>query len=47
MLAGVCVSFGTEIGEEVEGRSIWVERGVSIWVDDRGNLLQILRGGRT
>ena len=47
MLAAVGVSFGTEIWEEVEGPSMWIRRGVSIWVDDRGNLLQVLRGGRT
>jgi len=39
MLAVACVGFGTEIGEEVEGSSIWIGRGVSIWVEDKGNLL--------
>jgi len=39
MLAAACVGFGTEIGEEVEGSSIWIGRGVSIWVEDKGNLL--------
>jgi len=37
MLAVACVGFGTEIGEEVEGPSMWIGRGVSIWVDE-GNL---------
>jgi hypothetical protein len=39
MLAAVCVGFGTEIGEEVEGPSMWIGRGVSVWVEDKGNLL--------
>jgi len=26
---------------------MWIGRGVSVWVDDRGNLLQVLRVGRT
>ena len=47
MLAAAGVSFGTEIWEEVDGTSMWVGRGVSVWVDDRGNLLQILRSGKT
>ena len=47
MLAAAGVGFGTEILEEVEGPSMWVGRGVSIWADDRGSLLQILGGGRT
>jgi len=34
-----CVGFGTEIGEEVEGPSMWIGRGVSIRVEDDGNLL--------
>jgi len=45
-LATAGVGFGTGIGEEVEGLSMWVGRGVSIRVD-RGNLQQVLRGGRT
>ena len=39
MLAAAAVGFGTQIGEEVEGPSMWVGRGVSIWVDDERNLL--------
>ena len=39
MLAAACVGFGTEIGREVEGPSMWIGRGVSIWVKDKGNLL--------
>jgi hypothetical protein len=39
MLAAACVGFGTEIGEEVEGLSKWIGRGVSIQVKDEGNLL--------
>jgi hypothetical protein len=39
MLAAVCLEFGTEIGEEVEGLSMWIGRGVSLWVEDEGNLL--------
>jgi len=38
-LAAACVRFGTEIGEEVEGLSMWIGRGVSIRVEDEGNLL--------
>jgi len=38
MLAAACVGFCTEIGEEVEGPSMWIGRGVSMWVDE-GNLL--------
>ena len=38
MLAAAGVGFGTQIGEEVEGPSMWVGRGVSIWVEER-NLL--------
>jgi hypothetical protein len=38
MLAAACVGFGTEIGEEVEGPSMWIGRGVSIRVEDEGNL---------
>jgi len=33
MLAAAGVGFGTQIGDEVEGPSMWVERGVSIWVE--------------
>jgi hypothetical protein len=39
MLAAACVGFGTGIGEEVEGTSMWIGRGVSIQVEDEGNLL--------
>jgi len=39
MLAAACVGFGTEIGEEVEGPSMWVGTGVSVWVEDERNLL--------
>ena len=39
MLAAAYVGFGTEIGEEVEGLSMWIGRGVSIRVGDEGNLL--------
>ena len=39
MLAAACVGFGTEIGEEVEGPSMWIRRGVTTWVEDEGNLL--------
>jgi hypothetical protein len=39
MLAAACVGFGTEIGEEVEGPSMWIGRGISIRVEDEGNLL--------
>jgi len=39
ILAAACVGFGTEIGEEVEGPSMWLGRGVSIRVEDEGNLL--------
>ena len=39
MLAAAGVGFGTQIGEEVEGLSMWVGRGVSIWVEDEHNLL--------
>ena len=39
MLAATAVGFGTQIGEEVEGPSMWVGRGVSIWVEDERNLL--------
>jgi len=39
MLAAAAVGFGTQIGEEVEGPSMWVGRGVSIWVEDERNLL--------
>jgi hypothetical protein len=46
MLAAACSGFGTEIGEEVEGSSVWIGRGVSIRVEDEGNLLYVLRGGR-
>jgi len=38
MLAAACVGFGTEIGKEVEGPSMWIGRGVSIRVEDEGNL---------
>jgi len=34
MLAAACIGFGTEIGEEVEGPSMWIGRGVSISVED-------------
>jgi hypothetical protein len=47
MLAAACSRFGTEIGEEVQGPSMWKGRGVSIRVEDKGNLLYVLRGGRT
>ena len=47
MLAAACVGFGTEIGEEVEGPSMWIGRGVTTWVKDEGNLLEVLWGGRT
>jgi hypothetical protein len=30
MLTAACVGFGTEIGEKVEGPSMWIGRGVSI-----------------
>ena len=39
MLAAACVRFGTEIGGEVEGPSMWIGRGASIRVEDEGNLL--------
>jgi hypothetical protein len=39
MLAAACEGFGTEIGEEVEGPSMWLGSGVSIWVEDERNLL--------
>ena len=39
MLAAAFVGFGTEIGEEVEGPSMWVGRVVSIWVEEECNLL--------
>jgi len=39
MLAAAGVGFGTQIGEKVEGPSMWVGRGVSIWVEDERNLL--------
>ena len=39
MLSAACVGFGTEIGEEVEGPSMWIGRGVTTWVEDEGNLL--------
>jgi len=39
MLTAACVGFGTEIGEEVEGPSMWVGRGTSIWMEDECNLL--------
>jgi len=39
MLAPACVGFGTEIGKEVEGPSMWIGRGVSIQVEEEGNLL--------
>ena len=46
MLATVGLGFGTENWEEVEGLSMWIGRGVSLWVEDRCNLLEVLRGGR-
>ena len=39
MLTAACVGFGTEIGEEVEGPSTWIGRGVAIQAEDEGNLL--------
>jgi hypothetical protein len=39
MLAAACVGFGTEMGEEVEGPSMWKGRGDAIWAVERGNLL--------
>jgi hypothetical protein len=39
MLAAACVVFGTEIGQEVEGPSMWVRRGVSMRLEDEGNFL--------
>jgi len=39
MLAAASVGLRTEIGEEVEGPSMWVGKGVSIWVEDERNLL--------
>jgi len=39
MLAAASVGFSTEIGEEVEGLSMWIGREVLIWVEDEGNLL--------
>ena len=36
-----------QIGEEVNGPSMWVGRGVSIQAEDEGNLLWVLRGRRT
>jgi len=39
MLTAACVGFGTEIGDEVEGPSMWIGTGVSLWVEDEGNLL--------
>jgi len=39
MLAAAFVGFGTEIGEEVKGPSMWVGREVSIWVEEERNLL--------
>ena len=47
MLAAACVGFGTEIGQEVEGPCMWIGRGVTTWVEDEGNLLWVLWGGRT
>jgi hypothetical protein len=38
-LAAACSGFGTEIGKEVEGPSMWIGRGVSIQLEDKGNLL--------
>jgi hypothetical protein len=39
MLDAACVGFRKEIGEEVEGPSMWAGRGVSIWMEDERNLL--------
>jgi len=39
MLAAACVGFGTEVGEEVQGPSMWIGRGVSIWVENKDNWL--------
>jgi len=39
LLAAAYVGFGTEIGEEVEGLYMRIGRGVSIQVEDEGNLL--------
>jgi hypothetical protein len=39
MLAAAFVGFGTEIEKEVEGPSMWVGRGVSLWMEDERNLL--------
>jgi hypothetical protein len=39
MLAAACVRFDTEMGEEVEGPSMWIGRGVSMLVEDERNLL--------
>ena len=38
-LAAACVRFGSEIGQEVEGPSMWIGREVTTWVEDEGNLL--------
>jgi len=46
MLAAGGLGFHTENSEEVAGLSMWIGRGVSIWVEDRGNLLYVLRDGR-
>ena len=39
LLAAASVGFGRKIGEEVEGLSMWIGRGVSIWVEDERNFL--------
>jgi hypothetical protein len=39
MLAAACVGFGTQIGEDVEGPSMWIGGGDTIRVEERGSLL--------
>ena len=39
MLAAAFVGFGTQIGEEMVGPSMWVGRGISVWVEGECTLL--------
>jgi hypothetical protein len=39
MLAAACVGSVTEIGEEVEGPSMWKGRGDATQMEERGKLL--------
>jgi hypothetical protein len=39
MLAAAFVGSGTEMGEEVEGPSMWIGRGISMRVEDEVNPL--------